>query len=542
MDENLDELTVREMEEILDTKIYPGTEIMKDVGSHHFVKGRNHHHRVLVPQPSDDPRDPLNWSPFWKGATIFGSLAISFSLNMGPLSLAPMVDHYMTVYDRSLADTLQFTGVAILVLGFSNFLWVPVATCFGRRPVAICSALICASSSIWRAKATSYGSFMGACVLNGLGSGPCETLMPQVIADVIFLHDRGKYQTLYFSLYFISLMLGPVIAGSMASNTGVESFWWFNAGLLIFTTLFCVFLFPETRYHRQQPADTTATTGSAAAAAADGGGGLHSPDEKHVEPGSTHIDPALGHGGPTLANFLLFQPYAGNVLRELWLPWYLHAYPIIQFASFVVSWSASAFLVVNLTQSQVFAAPPYNYTSQTIGLFNLAVLVGGFVGLFTCGSLSDLVAARLTARNNGVREPEMRLVAMIPYMVVMVIGTVVTAVGYDRHWPWQVIVIVGYTCLGIQVAALPSIVSTYAVDCYKPVTGSVFVTITINKNLWGYGLSKFITAWSTESGFVPPMLTNMALLLVWSCSGLVFWFWGKKFRGMTAKSFVHKVE
>lgn len=123
---------------------------------------------------------------------IFGALAVSFSLNMGPLSLAPMVNYYITAYDSTLADVLQFTGVAILVLGFSNFIWVPVATCFGRRPVAISSALICAFSSIWRAKATTYSSFMGACVLNGLGSGPCETLMPQVIADVIFLHDRGK--------------------------------------------------------------------------------------------------------------------------------------------------------------------------------------------------------------------------------------------------------------------------------------------------------------------------------------------------------------
>ncbi len=43
--------------------------------------------------------------------------------------------------------------------------------------------------------------------LNGLAAGPCETLMPQVIADIIFLHDRGKYQTLYFSMYFISLMV-----------------------------------------------------------------------------------------------------------------------------------------------------------------------------------------------------------------------------------------------------------------------------------------------------------------------------------------------
>jgi len=54
---------------------------------------------------------------------------------------------------------------------------------------------------------TANMSFFWDSSLNGLAAGPCETLMPQVIADIIFLHDRGKYQTLYFSMYFISLMV-----------------------------------------------------------------------------------------------------------------------------------------------------------------------------------------------------------------------------------------------------------------------------------------------------------------------------------------------
>lgn len=88
---------------------------------------------------------------------------------------------YIHEWGCSLAEAIQFTGainlypslrikltcvlgIAILVLGFSNFIWVPMSTCFGRRPVMILSSLICAISSIWRARATSYGSFMGASV------------------------------------------------------------------------------------------------------------------------------------------------------------------------------------------------------------------------------------------------------------------------------------------------------------------------------------------------------------------------------------------
>lgn len=48
---------------------------------------------------------------------------------------------------------------------------------------------------------------MGACVVNGFGAGPAETIMPSVIADIFFLHDRGKWNTLYWVVYMGSLMV-----------------------------------------------------------------------------------------------------------------------------------------------------------------------------------------------------------------------------------------------------------------------------------------------------------------------------------------------
>ena len=65
-------------------------------------------------------------------------------------------------------------------------------------------------------------------------------------------------------------------------------------------------------------------------------------------------------------------------------------------------------------------------------------MVGALIGLFTAGPLSDAIAARLTKRNRGIREPEMRLVTMIPFVIIMVIGNVVVAVGYERAWDWKV--------------------------------------------------------------------------------------------------------
>jgi len=357
---------------------------------------------------------------------------------------------------------------------------------------------------------------MGACVLNGLGAGPAETMQPAIIADMFFLHSRGTWNTLYWVCYMGSLMVGPIVAGAMSDHVGWRSFWWLNVGLLALTCLMVAFMFPETKYHRAHPDGLGSSPATSISNDKAAGNHTETVEITQVQtanslmPGNdlTQIetaarDPHLGKGRPNKQQFGVFQPNAHplkSIILDLWIPWKLFAFPIVEFASFVVSWSCSSFLTLNLTQSQAFAAPPYNLDAQTIGFFNFAILIGAIIGLATAGPLSDWVSARATRKNNGIREPEMRLPAMIPYVIIMLIGNVVVSVGYQKKWAWEVIVIIGFAAAGLQVAALPAIVSTYAVDSYKPVAGSLFVSITVNKNVWGYGFSKFITPWSEEAG------------------------------------------
>ncbi|PTB72346.1 MFS general substrate transporter [Trichoderma longibrachiatum ATCC 18648] len=533
------ERTLQDIENELDIKIYPGTEVMVDVGTHHFIKSGSGdgEARVLVPQPSDDPQDPLNWTYFWKLTTIICAGFVSISQNLGPLANAPLFGLYVEEWNISLADAVQTTAVTILILGFSNLFWIPISTCFGRRPALIFSTLVCTISSIWRVRATSYRSFLGAAALNGFGAGPCESLMPQIIADIIFLHDRGKYQTLYFAIYFGSLSIGPVIAGSMAERFGWRSFWWFNTGLLIFTLVLNIALLPETRFARKTHPRSESSPS------------VDEPETKsssvidHSEDASQQPqDPWLSRGHPSMKQFTPWGSYQGSILQELWLPWYLHAFPIVEFAAFIVSFSASGFLVANLTQQQYFGAPPYSFTTQEVGFTNFAIFAGSMIGLLTSGPLSDWVANYFTKRNRGIREPEMRLITMLPYTLGMIIGLVVVGVGYTQQWSWKVIVIIGYTLLGMQVTSLPSIASTYAVDSYKPATGAIFIAITINKNVWGYGVGKFITPWTMEAGYLVPIMTLMTLITFFCSFGIVFWYCGKYFRGLTKNSFLHQLD
>ena len=51
------------------------------------------------------------------------STATTFFQGMGPTALGPMFTDLEKSFDRDLASVVQFTGVCILVLGFSNFFW-----------------------------------------------------------------------------------------------------------------------------------------------------------------------------------------------------------------------------------------------------------------------------------------------------------------------------------------------------------------------------------------------------------------------------------
>ena len=54
----------------------------------------------------------------------------------------------------------------------------------------------------------------------------------------------------------------------------------------------------------------------------------------------------------------------------------------------------------------------------------------------------------------------------------------------------------------------------YAVDSYKPIAGSIFVAIIVNKNVWAYGFRKFVTPWTISSGHLTPTMTHVPDFLV----------------------------
>ena len=208
-------------------------------------------------------------------------------------------------------------------------------------------------------------------------------------------------------------------------------------------------------------------------------------EEAHQGSATNHIVIQL-KGSPSKAQFSIWgkldKSSLGNIGPALIMPFKLFAYPIVVWSSFVFAWAASMLVIINVTQSQAFAGPPWNMSATDVGYTNFGAIVGVALSLVISGPLSDWVSARLTGRNKGIREPEMRLVALAPFAVSCLLGGVIVAVGYQHQWSWKAIVIGGYALLGLVLPSLSAISLTYAVS-YPGLTHDrgLFKLITLNR-------------------------------------------------------------
>lgn len=240
------------------------------------------------------------------------------------------------------------------------------------------------------------------------------------------------------------MQVGPIISGPMAEHVGWRSFFWLNVGILGVVLLFQIFLFPETKWHRPHPNEVAQEEQSPTPSAIEAVSGkpveISHQENVNMENGTERVS-YLHKGSPSRKQFKPWQPAGSNIKTALigfWISWKLLSFPIVELAAFVISWSSSVLLTLNLTQSQAFAEPPYNFKSQSIGFFNFAILIGSFIGLATNGVFSDWISMKATRKNRGIREPEMRLPAMIPYVIISIIGNFVVAFGYEYKWDWRV--------------------------------------------------------------------------------------------------------
>ena len=93
-------------EQELGIEIIPGTKVMRDTEHIKFIRAKPQG-AVLVPQPSNDRHDPLNWSKTRKALVMIISPFFVFGLASGPLSIATQFNSLIQAFNSDLEAVVQ---------------------------------------------------------------------------------------------------------------------------------------------------------------------------------------------------------------------------------------------------------------------------------------------------------------------------------------------------------------------------------------------------------------------------------------------------
>jgi hypothetical protein len=211
--------------------------------------------------------------------------------------------------------------------------------------------------------------------------------------------------------------------------------YWVSTALIGTCTTLVILTFPETIYRRDETATQKAPDVDSTALDIDSKGAAEHRDE--VDPEKTSESVVVLERRSYVSSLRMFSgTYTRESFWKLFIrPVILLALPSVLWATLVMSGTIGFLVAITSNFAPAFSEA-YNFQPWQSGLCFVAALIGGFTGIFCGGHFSDWVADLQTQRNDGIREPEMRLPAIGISVVTAPLALVLYGVGinYKLHW------------------------------------------------------------------------------------------------------------
>ena len=181
------------------------------------------------------------------------------------------------------------------------------------------------------------------------------------------------------------------------------------------------------------------------------------------------------------------RPWNGRICDDKWFlvalrPFILFAYPAILWSTLVYSLSIGWLIVLSESVSYVYQnRETYNFSSLGTGLVYISPFVGGVLGTAVAGKVSDIIVRFMSRRNDGIYEPEFRLVMGLPVAISTCIGLMGFGWSAAERDKWIVpTVFFGLISFGCALGSTTAI--TFAVDSYRQYAGEALVTLNFSKS------------------------------------------------------------
>ncbi|KAF4302307.1 mfs transporter [Botryosphaeria dothidea] len=405
---------------------------------------------ILLPQPSDDPEDPLNWS--WKKKhLVFGALMLpAFLTDFGITYGAVTFEKQAETWNMSVAAVSNSISGALFMLGPGGIFAVPLTERYGRLPVLFWSQLIGLVLIIGATLSPTYAKFTAARTLQGLFNTPPQVIGLTIIHDMFFFHERTRKINFWCVCFLIGPVFAPFMSSLILSKVGWREDFAVLAGMYGLSLLIVIILGDETAYDRRNPHNNLKPGGA--------GGRL------------ALLTGVIGwktKGRPGLGSVFL------QIIQVQTRPQIL--LPTVGFYMVLVMWTIG-FVT---TLSQILYPAPYFFTPAQVGLFYLAPCIGSVIGEVYGRWFNDWLCARYIREHGGKYRPENRLWSCYLGLVLGVAGLAVYGQALQHHMSW-VVLAVGYGIYAVAQTIVPVAITAYLLDIFP--NHSVIASAIIN--LW----------------------------------------------------------
>ncbi|KAH9841165.1 MFS general substrate transporter [Teratosphaeria destructans] len=442
---------------------------------------------ILVPQPSDDPDQPLNWSFLKKHLalavlileTFFAKSTATF---IGPAALTLAKDFHVTPIQGT-----YIASATAIVPAIAPLIWIPLSQRLGRRPIMLIGTFLSMLFNVGFARSQTYAQAL-VCRLFGYAmasAGLCIT--PAAISDMFFAHEKGKRIGMNSYLLVVAPYLGGVMGGAMQYNPHLGWRWAMNIAAMIYAFLFVALLLFETIYSPKPTSSTTHTLYHRL--------GFRTP--RTTEPWTT-----------TFARPYKMFAYPAVLLPSIWFS-VCYATEVANTAGFPLNFGPNS---------------RFHFNPLQIGFCYFSGFIGASLAEWIAGPVCDLVTKR-HLRKAYEWHPEQLLKICWTGVVAIPTGLLVYGIELAHGMTW-IAPLAGISIFAFGQEILVTVLLTYMIDAYPKQAAEVSIVFQFCMFVMAYHPPFYNQYWIEAAGSpeIPYIIWAMLPIILFPfCIGLLMW-------------------
>ncbi|SLM41418.1 Major facilitator superfamily domain, general substrate transporter [Lasallia pustulata] len=466
---------------------------------------------VLVPQPTDDPRDPLNW-PQRKKYLILSILCLAgFASNVSALANQLALGTQAKVYHKTLVETSYAVSAAIAGVAAGPLLLVPLAQMFGKSSVIFWTLLATVGCGIWSALMThrdQYNAFVVARLFSGLFGSVPTILGSGAIMDIFFLHERGLAFTTLAISFLLGTVAGPTFGGFVVQSSPWPIVFWWTVGLQALVAILVFCFLEETGFTRD----------------------------------SLRVYPVLPHSFIPNRIYTFFpgtrvvpRVSVSHVAWYAATPFLIGVSPVgflICFYQFIFfGW----FVMVNTLLAVFLQEPPkhggYGFSPLQTAAFSFSLWFGVILAQVYGALINDRLPLWICRRRGGIWKPEYRLHCLWVPAVLVPTGLGIFGACVEHHYHYMVLAVGAFLLTFGAMLCVPVSIN-YVAECFTHHAQESSNIMALFRLSLGLAVPFFVDPWEAKVGvgwvfgmaaFFSILGSCLIALLVWKGEKIRKW-------------------